>query len=64
MNALYGVFSVQVGNTGLSTAPHLHWGLYVGGEAIDPAPWMEVPKVSKYKDGELNPLGKRPIWAL
>jgi murein DD-endopeptidase MepM/ murein hydrolase activator NlpD len=29
-----------VGGTGAATAPHLHWGLYVGGVAIDPLPWL------------------------
>ncbi|MBE9136100.1 M23 family metallopeptidase [Nodosilinea sp. LEGE 07088] len=28
-----------VGNTGASTGPHLHWGLYVHGVAVDPALW-------------------------
>jgi murein DD-endopeptidase MepM/ murein hydrolase activator NlpD len=28
-----------VGTTGSSTGPHLHWGLYVQGEAVDPLPW-------------------------
>lgn len=28
-----------VGSTGASTGPHLHWGLYVNGVAIDPLPW-------------------------
>lgn len=28
-----------VGTTGLSTGPHLHWGLYVHGESVDPVPW-------------------------
>lgn len=28
-----------VGGTGAVTGPHLHWGLYVQGEAVDPAPW-------------------------
>ncbi|MEO1069931.1 MAG: M23 family metallopeptidase, partial [Cyanobacteria bacterium J06638_6] len=28
-----------VGNTGASTGPHLHWGLYVHGIAVDPDPW-------------------------
>ncbi|ASC72129.1 putative metalloprotease [Halomicronema hongdechloris C2206] len=28
-----------VGSTGVSTGPHLHWGLYVHGVAVDPVPW-------------------------
>jgi len=28
-----------VGSTGVATGPHLHWGLYVHGKAVDPVPW-------------------------
>ncbi|MBW4576216.1 MAG: M23 family metallopeptidase [Aphanothece sp. CMT-3BRIN-NPC111] len=28
-----------IGSTGASTGPHLHWGLYVQGQSVDPAPW-------------------------
>ncbi|WP_216634574.1 M23 family metallopeptidase [Gloeomargarita lithophora] len=30
-----------VGATGISTGPHLHWGLYVHGQSIDPVPWLQ-----------------------
>jgi murein DD-endopeptidase MepM/ murein hydrolase activator NlpD len=30
-----------VGSSGASTGSHLHWGLYVHGQAIDPVPWRE-----------------------
>lgn len=29
----------RIGTTGASTGPHLHWGLYVHGIAVDPVPW-------------------------
>jgi murein DD-endopeptidase MepM/ murein hydrolase activator NlpD len=29
----------SVGDTGASAGPHLHWGLYVNGISVDPAPW-------------------------
>ncbi len=28
-----------VGSTGAATGPHLHWGLYVHGQSVDPVPW-------------------------
>lgn len=31
----------HVGTSGLSTGPHVHWGLFVGGRPVDPAQWLE-----------------------
>lgn len=31
----------EVGSTGLSTGPHLHWEMRVGGVAVDPLQWVE-----------------------
>lgn len=28
-----------LGSSGASTGPHLHWGLYVHGQSVDPVPW-------------------------
>lgn len=29
----------QVGSTGLSTGPHLHWSMWISGEYVDPLEW-------------------------
>jgi murein DD-endopeptidase MepM/ murein hydrolase activator NlpD len=31
-----------IGNTGASTGPHLHWGLYVNGTSVDPVQWRST----------------------
>jgi len=35
-----GEFLGKVGSTGIATAAHLHWGIYVNGDAVDPAEWL------------------------
>jgi murein DD-endopeptidase MepM/ murein hydrolase activator NlpD len=32
----------SIGNTGSSTGPHLHWGLYVNSVSIDPVQWRST----------------------
>jgi len=32
----------RVGSTGLSIGPHLHWGLYVFGDSVDPLIWTKT----------------------
>ncbi len=34
----------RVGATGLATGPHLHYGVYVYHEAVDPLFWIRLPK--------------------
>jgi murein DD-endopeptidase MepM/ murein hydrolase activator NlpD len=33
----------RVGDTGLSTGPHLHYATYVHGRDVDPAVWRDIP---------------------
>ena len=32
----------KVGNTGIASGPHLHWGLYVLGKTVDPICWTSM----------------------
>ena len=39
----------KVGNTGVTTAYHLHFGVYVDGYAIDPATWLKSNKAKRFR---------------
>ncbi len=34
-----------IGNTGLSTGPHLHYELYIGSSLVDPAPYVNIKSI-------------------
>ena len=37
----------RVGDSGLATGPHLHYGLYIHGRDVDPAAWRDMPAFAR-----------------
>ena len=54
----------RVGQSGLATGPHLHYGIYVNGRDVDPAlwheavAWMEGATVARGRDTTRAAQGK------
>ena len=48
----------EVGSTGQSTGPHLHWGLVVDGVAVDATEWLEEDFDASGYLGDLVPLSQ------
>lgn len=45
-----GTIIGQMGNTGSSAGTHLHWGIYVNGNTIDPEPYLEEDYLEMTQD--------------
>jgi murein DD-endopeptidase MepM/ murein hydrolase activator NlpD len=43
------------GTTGRSTAPHLHWSLYVNGVPVNPRDWVQVARCAPAKKSPTRP---------
>ncbi|MFL5578621.1 MAG: M23 family metallopeptidase [Gemmatimonadaceae bacterium] len=40
----------RVGDSGLATGPHLHYGIYLHGKDVDPAAWRDMPPFALTQD--------------
>jgi murein DD-endopeptidase MepM/ murein hydrolase activator NlpD len=49
-----------VGSTGFATGPHLHWGLFVGGVAVNPQKWIAIPACAERKAPVRKKTSPRP----
>ncbi len=48
----------RVGKTGVATGPHLHYGVYVHHEAMDPIFWTHLPRTARARGRNKNGRGR------